>query len=60
MLRELGFLNGVDGVYGSATSIAVRNFQVWTNAQQGYNALAVTGNCDEATLRMLNITWTTP
>ena len=53
MLRELGFLNGVDGVYGSSTSIAVRNFQVWANTQQGYNALAVTGNCDEATLRLL-------
>ena len=43
MLRQLGFLNGVDGVYGSATSIAVRNFQVWVNNQQGYNALAVSG-----------------
>ncbi len=53
MLRDLGFLNGVDGVYGSATSIAVRNFQVWVNQQLGYNALSVTGNCDENTLRYL-------
>ena len=53
MLRDLGFLNGVDGVYGSATSIAVRNFQVWVNQQLGYNVLSVTGNCDENTLRYL-------
>ena len=53
MLRELGFLNGVDGVYGSATTIAVRDFQVWVNEQQGYNALSVTGSCDEATLNYL-------
>ena len=53
MLRDLGFLNGVDGVYGSATSIAVRDFQVWANEQQGYNALTVSGNCDAATLSLL-------
>ena len=53
MLRDLGFLNGVDGVYGSATTIAVRDFQVWVNQTLGYNALPVNGSCDENTLRYL-------
>ena len=50
---RLGMLDKVDGVYGSATSGAVWEFQDYVNRLLGKNVLQVTGKVDELTLRYL-------
>lgn len=43
-----------DGKYGSATTTAVKNFQIRVNQLQGYNVLEITGTVDELTMAYLN------
>ena len=53
MLSIVGLISeqGIDGVYGSGTTNAVRTFQQWVNAQGG--SLEVTGVVDNATREAL-------
>ena len=53
LLADVGLMSpkGVDGVYGSGTSKAVRAFQEWVNAHDGM--LEVTGVVDNATREAL-------
>lgn len=55
MLHQVGFLDegAVDGVFGSGTTEALRQFQQWVNEQRGEDTLAVTGKFDEATRQYL-------
>lgn len=51
LLNQVGLLkaSGVDGVYGSGTVAAVKNFQNWVNEQRGEKTLEVNGICDAMT-----------
>lgn len=54
MLERVGLLSrgDVDGVYGSGTATAVREFQNWVNQQRGENTLNVSGSVDALTPRL--------
>ena len=55
-LIALGLLpeGSADGVFGSSTTTAVKNFQIRVNQLQGYNALNVDGVVDELTQAYLD------
>ena len=55
MLSAVGVMDAsdVDGVYGNATTQAVRRFQEWVNSVQGSEVLAVTGQVDDLTRQAL-------
>ena len=55
MLVSVGLLksSAVDGKYGSGTTTAVKNFQMFVNNNMGTQTLAVTGECDLLTQQYL-------
>lgn len=55
-LMQVGLLDarGVDGVYGSGTIAALKNFQNWVNELRGEETLKVNGQCDALTMAYLD------
>ena len=55
MLSAVGAMNagGVDGVYGKATTRAVRRFQKWVNSVQGAGTVPEDGQVDDQTRQAL-------
>lgn len=55
MLADVGLIDAsdVDGVYGNATSEAIRALQRFVNEQKGETILEVSGACDALTMKYL-------